>query len=186
MPLSNEDIEQIKGLITTSSKPLADSIATMATAQAQITKDLGVVADTLKALPPATPANKDDVDPKDKVLTREDVEKLADERADAKLAARDDAATKKAARQASIDKIVKEKLGGNAELGKLLVGDDEAAIAASADTLAGEVKKFKPDFGGAAAKDGGTVPNGDAPPAPVNANLSPGVAKFAASMKLPA
>lgn len=147
---------------------------------ADITKNQQVLADTLaevqkKAAESPAPA---------KGITPEEVSKLVAEQ----LKTRDEAAQKTAGKQALRDKIAKEKLGGDADLAALLPDtDDEAQLAKVADTLAAKVKLAKPDFGGAAStgKDGGTTPNQGQAPA-LNPNLPAGVAKFAASMKLPA
>jgi hypothetical protein len=63
------------------------------------------------------------------------------------------------ARKATIEKLVKEKLGGNADLGKLLTGGTEEELTAQADAVLAQFKQLAPDFGGAAAGgDGGDTP----------------------------
>ena len=114
-----------------------------------------------------------------KPITADDVAKLVGEQ----FKSRDQAAAKAAGKKALIDKITKEKLGGDADLAALLPDtEDEAALSKAADTLAAKTKP-KGDFGGA-DKGGGSLP-GPGSPAPANPHLSPGVAKFADSIKLP-
>lgn len=152
-----------------------------------------VLADTLAAdkkaaqdaaTAEAQKAAKSDGESKPEALTADAVQKLVSEAIAADRKAQAEAAAKNGAREALVAKVVKEKLGGNANLGALLAGDDEASLAAAADKLAAEIKTYKPDFGGA-AKEGGTPPGGDAKQ-PLSGNLSPGVAAFANSIKLPA
>lgn len=107
------------------------------------------------------------------------------------LAERDAAAAEKArsaeAAKAARTKVGLEKLFGNADLVDLLPDTaDEAQLIAAAEKLAATAKKLKPDFGNAAAKDGGTVPGtGEAAKVIPPGNLTPGAAKFAASITLP-
>lgn len=72
-----------------------------------------------------------------------------------------DAGDASGGRKAAIEKLVKEKLGGNADLGKLLTGATDEELAAQADAVAAQFKQIKPDFGGAASTggDGGQTPN---------------------------
>jgi hypothetical protein len=147
----------------------------------ELEANVGVVADTLKKLPPAG------FDPKvEKTavevtgpLTPEAVEKLAADAIAKVLKSREDETAKIAqandARKAKIDELVKTKLGGKAELASLLTGDGDA-LAAQADAVA---KLLRPaDFGGA-QKDGGTPPASGA--APAFPNLPKGLAEYAAT-----
>jgi hypothetical protein len=113
--MDEKDIEAIKAIINdtlgAAIKPVTDSIATLTATQGDLVKNQTVLADTLKALPPAAPAaDKGATDGKDKAadagksLTLEDVAKLLDER-DSK---RQQTAQQSAAREAFIkDKLAK-------------------------------------------------------------------------------
>lgn len=151
----------------------------------ELSKNVGVLADTLKnALPATATAEEKKDEKKSDPITTETVAKIvADQLAAANKAQTDDAA-KKAARAQLVEKVTKEKLGGDADLASFLTGDDEASINASADKLATKWRSVKPDFGGA-QKDGGETPGTNETPV-TNGNLTPGVAAYAKSLKLPA
>jgi hypothetical protein len=152
---------------------------------AELTKNIGVLADTLKNAPPAKTEDKKADDKKPETVTPEAVAKIVADQLAAADKARSEAATTKAQRDALIAKVTKEKLGGDADLGALLVGDDEAALVKSADALATKIKTFKPDFGGV-AKEGGETPGETKSGQKAFSNLSPGTAAYASSLKLPA
>lgn len=170
-------------------KGVMDSLKPTLDAVGELKVNQKILADTIAA--DAKPKAGDKSDPAagdaEKPLTRAEMERLADERADAKLKARDDAEAAKATRQATVDRLVKEKLGGKADLAPLLTGADDDALGKQADALASQLN-IKPGFGGA-AKDGGTVPGtnaaGNAATGTVRAigNLTDGQAKFAAGLK---
>lgn len=165
---------------------------------AEVKKNVGVIAsemaaskaDAAKAAAEAAEAAKAGKDGKDAkagdaaAITPEAINKLVTDGVAAAMKARDDEAGKKAAREAKIGELVKTKLAGNAELGKLLTGATDEELAAQAEAIAAEAKKLRPDFGGA-SKDGGDAVTAQQAKAPIG-NLSPGTAKFAESIKLPA
>lgn len=154
----------------------------------ELTKNVGVLADTIKNAPPAKAEGAQagsGKDEKPEALTAEGVSKIVADAIAADRAAQTEAANKTAGRQKLIEKVAAEKLGGDKDLARFLTGDDEAALGRSADELAAKIKTFKPDFGGA-TKDGGTTPGGDGGAPKANPNLSPGTAAFANSIKLPA
>ena len=104
---------------------------------------------------------------------------------DARDQASKESAEKTAARQATIDKLVTDKLGGNANLAKLLTGQTDDELAAQAELIAAEAAKLKPGFE-PGKNDGGTPPNGNPPPSATPLNgASPGVAAFAQGIKMP-
>lgn|GEM_PF-3941767 len=120
-------------------------------------------------------------------LTTDAVAKLVSDQLAANNKAAQDSAANNTARQAMIDKIVTEKLGGRAGFGKLLTGATEQELNAQADAIAAEAKALKPDFAGG-SKDGGDASVVTQTTTTTNNNLkglSPGVAKFAESIKLP-
>lgn len=194
-------LDQVNNLIATANKPILDALKAQGEANAALTGNVKIIADTIAKLPPAKPADekpakdKDGKDAKAKdgdaaatPLTDEEINKRVEARVNDAFKAREDEATKKAQRQALVDKVVKEKLGGNAEFAPNLVGDDEASLNASADSLATQIKKFKPDFGGVAQGKGEVV---KAPPAggenkTAAVNLPTGLAAFANSLEIPA
>jgi len=162
--------------------PLKSEIQKLTGKQADLEKNQEIIANTLKDAPPA----KKDDPAQPAALTPEAINKqIADGVANA-LKARDDAARATAdqdtAKKALREKVIKEKLGGDADLGAVLPDTgDEAALTAAAEALAGKIKTFKPDFGGASA-NGGTSPT-ETPAKPLNPNLSEGTAKLAAGLK---
>lgn len=108
----------------------------------EVREAVNTVANTIKDAPPADP---------------ELIKKLIGETITAERTSTEQANAAKAARQAMIDKIKTERLGGNDRLASLLTGDDEAALNASADNIIETAKTLKPDFGSAKA-DGGEKP----------------------------
>ncbi len=172
---TNPEAPDVKALIaeamTNLKTEILDSVKTTVTGT--VTEAVKPIADQVAAIKPGDGLNS------------EAVAKIVGDQLDARLKAAAASDQAKAARQATIDKIVKEKLGGNANLGKLLTGQTDEELTAQADLIAAEAKALKPDFG-AASKDGGTTPNQTASPAANALNgLTPGVAKFAESIKLP-
>jgi hypothetical protein len=82
-----------------------------------------------------------------------------EEQAQQQQAQQQQAAEAQAQRDALVDKLVTEKLGGDRELAGFLTGETEEQLAASAETLAAKLRAIKPDFGGA-SKAGGEIPAG--------------------------
>lgn len=167
-------IDQVKALIAESLKPVTEQLGQTAQTLKSLGENQKVIADTLKELPPAPAEGKEgDAD-------QPDVKQLIADSIAAALKERDDAAGKAAARQATIDKLVAEKLGGRKELASLLKGESDEDLTASADALA---KVVNLDFGGA-AKNGGKTPNQGDAPKPIGV-LSEGTQKFADSLEIP-
>lgn len=172
-------------------KTVIESLKPQLGAIDELAKNQKVLADTIAALPPAKADAKADAktdgkaDGKAEPLTVETVAKLVADGIAADRKAQADEAGKAQARKASVDKLVAEKLGGDAEFAALLTADTDEGLARQADVLAAKVKALKPDFGGA-SKDGGTTPNGTSTAVKPMGNLSEGTAKFAAQIKLPA
>jgi hypothetical protein len=109
----------------------------------ELSKDQKILADTIAASNPG--------------LSAEQIAELATKAVNDTLAGREQKEATAAARRATIEKLVAEKLGGNANLAAFIQGDDAAALTASADALAEQLRTIRPDFGGA-TKAGGTPP----------------------------
>jgi hypothetical protein len=98
-------------------------------------------------------------------------------------------AKKTAARQAVLEGTLKEVFAKVPELEQLPDSDDPAVLDAAAQKILARAKELKlvvPDVGGA-TKDGGAVPAAGTPATPAKfAGLTPGLARFAGGLKLPA
>jgi hypothetical protein len=166
-------LDQVKSMIADAIKPFADQLKEVS-AQAKIAND------TLAALPPAKAGDgkaEEKQAEKTATITAESVAKLVADAIAADRKQQQDESAKQAARAAKIDAVAKAKLGGNADLAKLINAADDAGIDQQADLIAAQAKALKPDFGGAKA-DGGTTPNTGA-----NAATAPGKWDF---IKMPA
>ncbi len=106
--------------------------AAVAEAMKPVTQQLQTLQDSMKNEP-----------------TAEAIDKAVAERMKAQETTQED-------RQALVDRITKEKLGGHPNLGKLLTGSTAEELSAQADLVAAAFKVGAPDFGG--ARDGGTTP----------------------------
>ena len=158
VPLDDKDIEQIKGLIGESNKPLTDLLNAQKSQQEELAKNVGILADTLKNAPPAKAEDKPGKVDKPEPLTADGVSKIVAEAiaADRKQQAeqREQADAIKSAK----DKVIREKLGNDADLGAFLPDTADAAqLAAAADKLAVKVTPK--------AKLPGTASDGGVPPA---------------------
>ena len=120
-------------------------------------------------------------------LTVESVGKLV---ADALAADRNqqaEQAGRQQARQATVNKLVADKLGGDASLASLLTADDEAGLARQAEAMSAKLdatrQAARPDLPGTRA-EGGSLPSGQtgSPPARFGL-LTPGQSKLAESLK---
>jgi hypothetical protein len=162
-------VDAATAAVTEVLKPVATQVQQLADSQKSLTE-------RVEAIKPGEGVNA------------EAVAKIVGEQLAQREAASQASADKSAARQATIEKLVKEKLGGNADLGKLLTGETDEQLAEQADAIAAEAKKLKPDFGGAASagKDGGTPPLGaQQAPSTSLSGMSEGTQKYADSIKLP-
>jgi hypothetical protein len=160
--------EEVKAIVAEQVQSLTQSVSEVSKTLGEVTKNQKVLADTLAAV---------------KVPSGEEIAQIAAEKAQAAIAAQRQTSEQAAARQATIDKLVAEKLGGKAELGKLLSAASEAELTAQAEAIATALPK--PDVP-PASENGGATPN--AQPGPVISplsGLSAGVAGYAASIKLP-
>ncbi|MCC6680403.1 MAG: hypothetical protein IT445_05820, partial [Phycisphaeraceae bacterium] len=164
----------------TVTKAVADAIAAQTASQAKTASRAEFIQKNLKDIPDAFHSMIGD----DPAKWDEQAKALRASLKSAGAKVGDDTTVSGDGRQAMIDKIVKEKLGGNADLGKLLTGQTAGELDSQADMLLAGIKKFKPDFGGV-AKDGGDAPN-DArtdSSASTLSGVSPGVAAYAKSIK---
>ena len=153
----------------------------------QLASNVKVVADTLEKLPPAKAADaKDPGKAQPEPITAEKIAEIVNKTLSDRDAAAQAQAAKQGDRKKIVDKLVAEKLGGDADLAKFLPGDgDEASLTAAADALAGKLKTLKPDFGNASKDGGKTAAAGDGKVKQIP-GLTEGQTKFAESLKLPA
>lgn len=143
----------------TVSKAVADAIAAQSETQAKASSRAEYIEKHLKNIPDAFHSMIGD----DPEKWDAEAEKLraalgkAGAKVDAPAPGSDPASGSDEGRKEIIAKIVKEKLGGNENLGKLLSATTEEELNTQADLIAAEAKKLRPDFG--TEVDGGQTPN---------------------------
>lgn len=140
------------GQPTSDTTALTKTVTELQAELADMRKNQKILADTLAAQPPveSTKTEKQSAkgDAKAEPLTLEQINKVLDARETAKAQAD--------ARKQLVDRVVKEKLGGDAELAAFLpASGTEAEIVAAAEKLAARVR---PANIGGANRDGGTPP----------------------------